>query len=70
MKSSFSGAVDVLTFGRAQYRWDPLKKIADPDGPINKSVVNADADTRFELPAASIVIVRGKLSETSRKRQK
>jgi hypothetical protein len=70
MKSSFSGGVDVLTFGRAQYRWDPLKKIADPDGPITKSVVNGGADTMFELPAASIVIVRGKLSETSMKRQK
>lgn len=59
--TSFAGPVDVLTFGRAQYNWDPIRKIADPDGPVAKSNVNAGTNTAFELPAASVVVVRGKI---------
>ena len=36
---------------------------ADPDGPPSKSTVAAEGlDTRFELPKASIVVLRGKLA--------
>ena len=59
--TSFAGPVDVLTFGRAQYNWDPIRKIADPDGPVAKSNVNAGTNTAFELPAASVVVLRGKI---------
>ena len=65
--SFFVGSVDVLTFGRAQYRWNPLKEIADPDGPIIKSVMNAGKGTMYDLPAASIVVVRGKIDETGKR---
>jgi hypothetical protein len=56
---SFTGSVDVLTFGSAQYHWDPLRNVADPDGPVAKSKVNASAGSTFHLPAASLVVVRG-----------
>jgi hypothetical protein len=59
--TSFTGEVAQAAFGRAQYRWQPLKKIADPDGPIIRSSIEANADTAFELPAASIVVLRGRI---------
>jgi hypothetical protein len=61
--AGFKGDVAESAFGRAQYRWQPLKKIADPDGPIVHSSVNASTDTAFELPAASIVVLRGKIGD-------
>ncbi len=36
---------------------------ADPDGPVAHSKLNAGKDTIYELPAASVVVVRGKLSK-------
>jgi len=57
----FSGRVDVLTFGRAQYNWDPLRKLAAPDGPPATAKAMAGADTEFELPAASILVMRGNI---------
>jgi hypothetical protein len=59
--TSFTGPVDLLTFGRAQYKWDPLGKVADPDGPTLKSKVDATTNTAFELPAASVTVLRGKI---------
>jgi hypothetical protein len=50
-------------FGRAQYQWKGLKKVADPDGPIAHSTINADPNTEFELPAASIIVLRGKIGK-------
>jgi hypothetical protein len=58
-EASFTGSVDTLTFGSAQYHWDPLRKLADPDGPVLKSKVNVMQDTLFQLPAASLVVLRG-----------
>jgi hypothetical protein len=40
-----------------------VKKIADPDGPIVRSNVNANSDTAFELPSASIVVLRGRIGD-------
>jgi hypothetical protein len=59
--ASFGGTVQTITFGRAQYQWQPLKKSADPDGPLLQSQVQADSGTSYELPAASIVVLRGRL---------
>ncbi|HEX6802451.1 MAG TPA: discoidin domain-containing protein [Terriglobales bacterium] len=56
----FRGEVQAVTFGRAQYGWQPLKKSADPDGPPMRSQIRAGADTTFDLPAASIVVLRGR----------
>jgi hypothetical protein len=62
VSTSFAGQVEQSVFGRAQYQWQPLKKTADPDGPIVRSTINATADTAFEVPAASIVVLRGKIA--------
>jgi hypothetical protein len=78
----FSGAVDRVVFGTAEYEWhpDPVPADAaaptgtggrgrggsghaDPDGPPSKSTVTAgDADTLYQLPKASIIVLRGKLT--------
>jgi len=58
----FTGAVDSITFGSEQYHWNPLKKMADPDGPAQKSKLNVEVTTKFKLPPASIVVLRGKIA--------
>ncbi len=62
---SFSGPVMVKTFGRAQYQWHPDAKggFAEPDGPIAEATVNASSDTQFDLPAASMSVIRGSLAK-------
>jgi NedA-like, galactose-binding domain len=83
-KRFFSGTVDSVVFGAAQYAWHPdagpagsaqeegedggyrrhpMNGYADPDGPASKSTVAADGpDTLYELPKASIIVLRGKLA--------
>jgi F5/8 type C domain len=67
----FSGAVSVVTFGTAQYQWHPntlwhpstqTDGVADPDGPPAQSTINATPATRFDLPKASLTVLRGNLS--------
>ena len=36
---------------------------ADPDGPIAHGKVNADKETMYDLPAASVVVVRGRIAD-------
>jgi hypothetical protein len=36
---------------------------ADPDGPIAESAEEANADTQFDLPAASITVIRGRIAK-------
>jgi hypothetical protein len=40
---------------------EDTKGMADPDGPILHSQQTASKDTNFDLPAASVVVVRGKI---------
>ena len=35
---------------------------ADPDGPLKKSTLDASSNTQFEVPAASIMVVRGEIT--------
>lgn len=76
---TFTGLVEVSTFGSEQYKWHPAqtrfmahaeesgkptivvtnKGWADPDGPILKKKITASAETLYELPAASVVVIRG-----------
>jgi hypothetical protein len=46
---------------------DPIltntKGYADPDGPITHGSVNAGPGTSYEIPAASIVVLSGKLGQ-------
>jgi hypothetical protein len=56
--------VAVIVFGRAEYQWHPDVEggRADPDGPPASTIVAAGRDTMFTLPAASIVVLRGKVT--------
>jgi hypothetical protein len=66
-KSFFAGPLTVITFGSAQYQWHPTREggFPDPDGPAVKASVNVTADTAYELPKASITIVRGSIAGLS-----
>ena len=72
----FSGSVDRITFGSNEYQWheDATQQEegrrgeregghADPDGPPSKSTVSADAQTMYQLPKASITVLRGRIGE-------
>ena len=60
--ASFSGPVDVVTFGSEQYVWinDGTNSHADPDHAPVGTVVTANSQTIFTLPKASITVLRGK----------
>lgn len=70
--SSFSGPVEVITFGSEQYHWNPAVNAGDspnapvgsanPDGPAVKSQLTAGPSTTFTLPKASVTILRGKIA--------
>ena len=64
----FSGPVTTTTFGRAQYQWHPDAKggSADPDGPALKASINANAETWFDLPGASLTVIRGSLGKAAK----
>jgi hypothetical protein len=59
----FSGTVDRIVFGSAQYQWHnhEEKSYADPDGPPARSQITAGAQTQYEIPKASIVVLRGRV---------
>jgi hypothetical protein len=61
----FSGTVSATTFGSAQYQWHPTTQggVADPDGPALKSTVAAKADTLYDLPKASMTVIRGSIAK-------
>jgi hypothetical protein len=61
---SFSGQVDRITFGPNEYQWhsDPTGGHPDPDGPPSRSTVQGGADTFYQVPKASITILRGKIA--------
>ena len=61
---TFAGQAKIATFGKTQYQWHPTPTggKADPDGPIAHSIMSASNDTSYTLPAASVTVIRGKLS--------
>lgn len=61
--ASFSGPVAMITFGKEQYQWHPDRKKghADPDGPAATSELSGKEDTQYNLPAASLTILRGQV---------
>jgi hypothetical protein len=81
-KITFAGAVEVSTFGSAQYQWHPAqtrfmahaenggeativpttKGWADPDGPIVRTTLTAEKNTMYDLPPASVTVIRGNVS--------
>jgi hypothetical protein len=60
----FSGKVARITFGSDQYQWhqEGLAGHADPDGPPSRSDVDGTVDALYQLPKASITILRGTLA--------
>jgi F5/8 type C domain len=61
--ASFDGEVRLATFGSEQYVWinDGPNSHADPDGPVVARTLRANSQTTFELPKASITVLRGKV---------
>jgi len=61
--SSFAGPVDEITFGAAQYQWHPDGAMGhlDGDGPPMQSTTMANATTLYDLPKASITVLRGRI---------
>jgi len=59
----FAGKVDRITFGSEQYEWhqEGISGHADPDGPPVKSVVPGGAGELYELPQASITVLRSEV---------
>jgi hypothetical protein len=66
-RSFLAGPVTMLTFGSAQYAWHPTKHggFPDPDGPAARASINAAADTIYELPKASMTVIRGGIAGQS-----
>jgi hypothetical protein len=68
LSGGFAGSVTALLFSKAQYQWHPDRDggTADPDGPLATTSVDADPNTSFTLPAASITVLRGKVTMPAR----
>ena len=64
---AFTGQISVIVFGKAEYRWHPDRDggSADPDGPPTVTTLEARTNTSFNLPAASITVLRGKVAMTA-----
>jgi hypothetical protein len=61
--AAFSGPVTSIVFGRKEYQWHPDRDggTADPDGPPTTTTLDARPETTFNLAAASITVLRGKV---------
>jgi hypothetical protein len=61
---AFAGSVTMITFGKEQYQWHPDRKkgYADPDGPPKTSTLQGSRQTSYDLPPASITVLRGTLA--------
>jgi hypothetical protein len=61
----FSGQVDRITFGSAEYQWhkEGTGGHADPDGPPSKSTVAGGAEALYQIPKASITVLRGHVAQ-------
>ena len=64
----FTGPVSMITFGKAQYQWHAARKkgYADPDGPPVTSQLKGGENALYDLPAASLTVLRGKVRSAER----
>ena len=62
--ASFVGKVTRITFGKEQYQWhaDRKKGYADPDTEPARRTLDVVPGTEYDLPPASITILRGTVS--------
>jgi hypothetical protein len=64
----FAGPTTMITFGKEQYQWHAARKkgYADPDGPPATLQLKGGENVQYNLPAASVTVLRGRLfSESS-----
>ncbi len=63
MDSYFAGHVAMVTFGKEQYQWHAARKKghADPDGPAVTSDLMGAESSWYNLPAASLTVLRGQI---------
>jgi hypothetical protein len=61
----FTGPLSEITFGSAQYQWHPTYQggFPDPDGPAARFTIKASANTVYELPKASMTVLRGAIGQ-------
>ena len=66
----FSGPVARITFGSNEYQWHQEGQggHADPDGPASRSTVDSGAETIYQVPKASITVLRGTITQTPARR--
>jgi hypothetical protein len=66
-QGAFAGPVTSVVFGKTEYQWHPDREggVADPDGPPTTTTIEARSATSFNLPAASITVLRGKVVMTA-----
>jgi hypothetical protein len=57
----FIGPIEQVSFCAAQYQWHNREEqsFADPDGPPARIQISASAQTRYEIPKASVMVLRG-----------
>lgn len=60
----FRGPVARITFGSNEYQWHQEGEggHADPDGPPSRTTVSGNAETPYQLPKASITVLRGTIA--------
>ena len=63
----FVGKITMITFGKEQYQWHPDRKKgnADPDGPPLTRMLDVGRQTEYDLPPASITVLRGEIGPGS-----
>lgn len=61
--AKFSGRVNVVTFGAAEYVWRPsgATSHSDPDGPAKRSSLEWKEGQKVLLPKASVTVLTGKV---------
>lgn len=59
--ASFVGKITSIVFGKEQYQWHPDRKKghAEPDGPPVTRVLSVEPGTDYDLPPASLTVLRG-----------
>ena len=62
--SFFNGPTIFVTFGSEQYVWINYgpNSHANPTNPPAAKIINANSETTFTLPPASLNVIRGKLT--------
>jgi hypothetical protein len=61
----FEGPISMVTFGSSQYQWHSAGRegYADPDNPPLKSTTNGTEGSTYMLPAASLTVLRGTVTQ-------